>query len=302
MGTILIRFAAVLIAVAVLTFLIVKIILIKKSVRKIDLQLEERLSAGMDTNTLITVSSADKDVRKLASDLNIQLKILRKEQLRYLLGDKEIKDAVTNVSHDLRTPLTAIYGYIELLSREDLSADSRHYLAVISERADAIKSLTDELFKYSVAVSEESELPASDVIINNVLEECISAYYAVIIQNHITPDIEICSAKLHRQLNPTALSRIFTNILSNAVKYSQGDLRICLTEDGTASFSNTAPQLDTVSAGRLFDRFYTVENADNSTGLGLSIAKALTERMGGAINAEFQTDSRELTVKVYWPE
>jgi hypothetical protein len=92
--------------------------------------------------------------------------------------------------------------------------------------------------------------------------------------------------------------KIFSNIISNAVKYSDGDFSVTMKEDGSVTFTNTAKELNAVSVGRLFDRFYTVEASRNSTGLGLSIAKLLTERMGGSIEAAYQSEQLHITVKL----
>ena len=105
---------------------------------------------------------------------------------------------------------------------------------------------------------------------------------------------------MSRMLNRNALTRIFGNIISNAVKYSDGDLIITLSENGEITFSNHASRLDEIKTGRLFDRFYTVETASaESTGLGLSIAKVLTEQMGGKIAAEYEDGM--IRVKINFP-
>ncbi len=291
--------------------LLIKISVMKKSLREIGMQLREKLSS--DTNTLIGISSSDRDIRKLAADLNAALRILREERLRCRLGDKSLREAVTNISHDLRTPLTAISGYLDLLEKEGQEANPdgspaaalprsqarAKYIRIIRERTDAMSRLTDELMKYQTAVSEETKLQTEDVIINDVLEQGITAFYALLTENGVTPSIDICAQKVRRQLNKTALSRIFSNIISNAAKYSGGDLKIRLTETGEITFANSAKGLDAVSADRLFDRFYTVESNEKSTGLGLSIARSLTERMGGEISARY-TDG-ELTVRLVFP-
>lgn len=266
--------------------LIIKLIVIRCAAKEISSGIEKKLSS--DTNTLIDISSGDKEMRRLATALNVQLKKLRKEQLRCQHGDVELKEAVTNISHDLRTPLTAIVGYLNMLEREDMSPQAQRYLRIIAERTAAMKQLTEELLKYSVAVSgDKLSLDTEDVIVNNVLEESISGFYAALTETGISPEISICDEKVHRMLNKNALSRVFSNIISNAVKYSSGDLVITLAQDGTLTFSNSAPELDEITVGRLFDRYYTVETGDKSTGLGLSIARALTEKMGGTISASY---------------
>lgn len=116
-------------------------------------------------------------------------------------------------------------------------------------------------------------------------------------QRRITPVISIPQTPVTRLLDPSALSRIFANILSNAVKYSDGDLCVTLNESGAITFSNHAAALTPVAVEKLFDRFYTVENSSASTGLGLSIARLLTERMGGAINADYKEGKLHITVQ-----
>ncbi|MDE6596083.1 MAG: HAMP domain-containing histidine kinase [Oscillospiraceae bacterium] len=272
-----------LLAIAVIVLLI-KIYLMKKSAGEITEKLSEKLSA--DTNTLIDISSGDRDMRALAEKLNVQLKQLREERLRFKHGDTELKEAVTNISHDLRTPLTAVFGYLDLLEREEKSDTVKQYLGQIRGRTEAMKQLTEELFRYSIVASSKP-LKYERICINSVLEESLAEFYGAISQQGISPEIEITENPVERILDKTALKRIFGNIIGNAVKYSSGDLFITLSEKGTATFSNTAEGLDSVTVGKLFDRFYTVETAGNSTGLGLSIAKLLAEQMGGSITAEY---------------
>lgn len=281
--------------IAALLFLTVKLFLIKKSAGEISEKLEEKLNDH--TNTLIDISSGDKDMRMLAAALNAQLEQLKKQRLVYLQGDKELKNAITNISHDLRTPLTAICGYLDLLDREDLNKTSKEYLAHISNRTEVMKRLTEEMFRYSVAVSEKE--PALErVCINDVLEECIASFYGAVCERGITPVIDLTEKRVTRISDKTALSRIFSNIISNALKYSSGDLFITMTEEGEIFFKNSASNIDKISVGRLFDRFYTVEDGSSSTGLGLSIAKALCKRLGGEISADKEKEMLVIKVKL----
>ena len=252
-----------------------------------------------DTNTLIDLSTRDKHMRKLAADVNVQLRKLRAQSLRYHAGDQELKNAVTNISHDLRTPLTAIFGYLDLLEQEDLSPEVRRYTEVIRDRAQLLTQLTEELFRYSVVLSE-GNAETETVNLNDVLEESIAAFYTELREKQIEPVITLPEAKVTRNLNRGALSRVFSNLLNNAVKYSAGDLEITLKEAGEITFENTAPGLDEMQVGRLFDRFYTVEAARKSTGLGLAIAKTLVEQMGGSISAVLE--NARLQICVSFPE
>ena len=277
----------------VLTILIYLLIL-RHSIREVAEELEEKLRT--DTNTLISISTGDSSVQLLASRINAQLQALRKERLKLQTGNDELTTAVTNISHDLRTPLTAICGYLDLLEQEPQSEKSGRYLVVIRERTDAMRSLTEELFRYSVITATADELDMQAVRLNDILEQSLAGFYGALSARGITPEIRMPEAAVIRELDAAALRRIFDNILSNTVKYSGGDLAVSLLPNGAVTFSNSAPSLSRVQAERLFDRFYTVETARNSTGLGLSIAKLLTEKMGGTITAEYESGHLQICI------
>lgn len=266
-------------------YLIVKIFLIKKDIAGIDREFNEKLKA--DTNTLITVDGKDKTVCRLAADINEQLKVLRKQRLKYEQGDLELKSAVANISHDLRTPLTAISGYLELLDKEQKSQDAERYIGIIKNRTDTLKQLAEDLFRYSVITSPDYDSPKERLSVNSVLEECIAYHYNAFRQAKIIPEIHLPEITVYCNMNRVALNRIFSNLIENAIKYSNGDFCVELNDKGEITMSNMAPELSTVEVSMLFDRFYTVENAKKSTGLGLSIVKILVEQVGGTIYAKY---------------
>ena len=283
----------------IIVLLIIKICLMKKSAREISESFLDRLTE--DTNTLIDISSRDRHMRKLAQEINIQLNKLKEERHRFQQGDRELKDAVTNISHDLRTPLTAVCGYLDLLDREEKSEDAGRYLAVIRSRTEILRQLTEELFRYSVFTSAADKAPGEPVILNRLLEDSISAFYAALKQRGITPRITLPEEKIRRTLSRSACSRLFGNLISNALKYSDGDLEITLKDTGEIIFSNHASRHDRIQVERLFDRFYTVETASSlSNGLGLSIARTLAEQMGGTISAGYEDGI--LRICILFPE
>lgn len=281
-------------AIALIVVLLIKIYLLKKSAREIGDKFADRLKT--DTNTLVDISSRDKDMCELADSINKQLKILRKEHLQYHQGNTELKNAITNISHDLRTPLTAIAGNLYMIGKTDNLSEIREYVGAIEERTETMKQLTEELFRYSMIVSNESKEDTEEVFVNQVLAESISSFYPVLTEKGITPQIHITDTRIVRNVNRSELARVFSNLLNNAVKYSDGDLEITLSDPGEITFSNTAKELSTVEVEQLFDRFYTVEAAHHSTGLGLSIARTLVKRMGGTITADY--DNGRLTIRI----
>ena len=233
-------FVVAVLAAAVIV-LSVKIYLMKKAAREITQLFAEKLSE--DTNTLIDISSRDKDMQRLAAGINKQLKVLRREHLTYHQGNTELKNAITNISHDIRTPLTAIYGYLEMLQKTDDPEKRAKYIAVMKGRAELMKQLTEELFRYSVIISDESGMETERVFVNQVLQESISSFYPALSEKGIVPEIDITEKRIIRNVNKGALLRVFSNLLNNAVKYSDGDLEITLGEDGHLFMTGEATEV-----------------------------------------------------------
>ena len=273
---------------------IMKLRLLKADLDALSEQIDEKLNG--DTNVSLYVSGRDRQLCRITAKLNRQLDLLRKQQLQYQHGNTELKNAVTNISHDLRTPLTAIAGNLYMIRRTDDPAEIAGCLDAIEERTEAMKQLTEELFRYSVIVSDEREAETEEVFVNQLLQESISSFYPVLTEKGISPQIRLTDTRIVRNVNRSELARVFSNLLNNAVKYSGGDLEITLSDSGEITFSNMAKELSAVETEQLFDRFYTVEAARSSTGLGLSIARTLVERMGGTITADY--DNGRLTIRL----
>ncbi len=281
---------------AFVVVLLMKIHMMQKAAREIEAAFADRLMT--DTNTLIAISGSDRYMRHLANAINRQLRFLREKRHRFQQGDAELKNAVTNISHDLRTPLTAVFGYLDLLEQEEKSEAVERYIAIIRNRCEMLKQLTEELFRYSVILARENDIRREPVVINNVLEESIAAFYTALKERNIAPAIQMPEEKITRLLDTSALSRVFSNLLQNALKYSDGDLEVTLSESGEIVFANTASRLNEIEVGRLFDRFFTVEDARKSTGLGLAISKTLVEQMNGSISAGYENG--RLSIRIFF--
>lgn len=234
-------------------------------------------------------------VRQLASAVNEQLRLLRSQRQRYQQGDREVKEAIANLSHDLRTPLTTISGYLELMGQQQLPPDAARYLTRIGERTQAMQTLTEELFRYSLTVSAPP-LQLQPVDLRRALEETLLSLYGAFAQKGIAPVLDLAEPGSRFLLDAGALGRVLNNILANALKYSTGDLTVTLNREGVMTFSNRTAGMAAVDVQKLFDRYYTVETAQNSTGLGLSIARRLTGQMGGRIGAAYHNGCLTVTV------
>lgn len=289
--------------------LIIKIYLNNKDIKKIGENLEEILTN--DTNNLITVSTSNKQIKKVAGKLNTELKKLRKVKIQYENGSEELKRTITNISHDMRTPLTAISGYIELMENnieaEEVNnskskiirreENKQKYLKIIKRKTSELIELTEQLFKFSTTMDTLWKIDKENCCINEILEEILAEYYSIFKKKNIVPEINICNEMIYKNLNKNSLIRIFENILSNMIKYSDGDFKIRLERSGKIIFSNKAKKLDTTTVQKIFDRYFTVENANNVTGVGLSIAKQLVEINEGNIIAKYMDGNLVIEVQ-----
>lgn len=270
----------------IIFLLVLKITGMKKSIREIEESFTNILKS--DTNSLTTISSGDKDLKKLGKVINENLKTLRKLEIEYEQGNQELKRSITNISHDLRTPLTAIRGYLDLIDYQNLTKKQKDYLKYIDIKVKDLISLTEQLFDFSKGIDQNKDIVKEEVNMNQVLEEVICSFYELFKKNKIEPKIHITDKQIVKKINKEMLKRILENILSNAIKYSEEDFTIRLKDNGVLEFFNKTTVLDKISAEKIFDRYYTVENAKKSVGIGLSIAKQLVELNNGKINSSYE--------------
>ena len=210
-------------------FLILKLCLIKHSIKEIENSFTYILKA--DTNNMITILSSDKDIKNLTININNNLTDLRKQTLQYKSGNQELKNIITNISHDLRTPLTAIKGYIDLIQQENLSNKQKQYLKIVEKKSDELTELTKQLFEFSKLMDIDIELKKERCCINEILEETLASYYNIFKEKNIIPKVSISDNKIYKTINRISIIRVFENILSNVLKYSNGDFKVNLNFD-----------------------------------------------------------------------
>lgn len=275
--------------------LIFKLAVIRKDMKNLTRLVDESISLGISEE--IVLKASDGRLKELVALLNCELSRMRELKTDYIAGDRELKEAVTNIAHDLRTPLTAIYGYIDLMSKTDDPAEMKKYVAAIENRVKAITHLTEELFEYTV-ISASTERSAVTVDVRRILEDALIASYPIFTQKGISPDIKMPEEAVLCEVDPVSLSRVFGNIISNAAKYGERNFTVVMTEKGRVVFSNQASGLTEKDVSRLFDRFFTADPSRRSTGLGLSIAKTLIEQMGGTAKAEYSDGTLSISLQL----
>ena len=289
----------VLLAIA-LTLAVIKIVLLRRGFDELTENIEDQVSGK--TQIPVTLTTSDPHARHTAEILNRELKNLDRERNEYLDGNRKVAEAVTGISHDIRTPLTAINSYLDLMADEKDEALKAQYLERIKSRTLSLSDLADELFKYSTSTDPErypvqtENIVSEPIDICRVLEECMLSFYAGFKKRGIEPDIEIPDEPVFVLCDKKSANRIFENIIGNAIKYANNDLKVKLNPKGQVIFSNPAPDLTPVSAAKLFDRYFTVNEGHASTGLGFSIAKELITRNNGTIEADLKDGILMITV------
>ena len=240
-----------------------------------------------DTNILLSLSSGERSLKRLVDSLNKEIKVLLSLKREYSKGIFDIKKSAENIAHDIRTHLTAVKGYVNLLEKEDLSEEGRKYLEIIKSRVDYMKDMTEELF-LSLSMKSRGVVTLSDIDAKSILEEALVSYLVEFEKKDIIPRVVTPKDKVIIKADSKALYRIYVNIISNALKYSEGEFGVEMDEKGNTTFSNYAPNMNSVEANRLLDRYYTISDAKASSGIGLSISKEIVEEMGGSMRVRLE--------------
>lgn len=238
-----------------------------------------------DTNILLSLSSGERSLKRLVDSLNKEIKVLLSLKREYSKGIFDVKKSAENIAHDIRTPLTAVKGYVNLLEKEDLSEEGRKYLEIIKSRVDYMKDMTEELF-LSLSMKSRGVVTLSDIDAKSILEEALVSYLVEFEKKDIIPRVVTPKDKVIIKADSKALYRIYVNIISNALKYGEGDFVVEMKGNGDTVFSNYAPGMDKIEAARLLDRYYTISDAKASSGIGLSISKEMVEEMGGKLGVD----------------
>lgn len=274
------------------------IIRLKCDIRNLNKNL--RIIKNTDTNMLLTSTTLDKDICNLSITVNEILVEQRKLVVQSEKENRQFKQAITNVSHDLRTPLTSILGYIQMLKWENLTSEKRsEYIEIIEERVKYLSSLMNKLFEYSQIVEAKNMEIPDQVNVCNILRDVLSSQYEKFLEKKFDVYLEIPDEPVWWDCDGKAFERVISNLIHNALIHGVDCFQLLVQpKEGKIIFRNRVEDINKVEVTRLFDRFYTVDFSRNSntTGLGLAIAKALVEKMNGKIEAYAIDDMLSLEI------
>jgi signal transduction histidine kinase len=249
-----------------------------------------RLSDSLKSDTRkLTTTTGNASIEALCENVNASIDVHKRLAADVQNHEARLRESIANVSHDLRTPLTAILGYLELMKSNPGKMDE--YAAIIENRVAVLRELVEAFYELSVADDGTNELTLEPIDLNAVLTNCLLGNHALFENRGITPNVSLPNAPVYVQGDALALERVCQNLIQNALKYAIDKIDVSLTSDGgkvALKISNNTAHITDGDLPRLFDRFYTADKSRSggSTGVGLYVVKVLVEKMGGSVAAE----------------
>ena len=282
------------ILVILIAFILCYVFLEKAEIKRLKKELDFIMSN--DTNRILHTEFNSKELKEFVSAVNMYLSEIQKRKTEIEHKNNNLMVMMRNISHDLRTPLTSAAGYTDLILNSDLTEDEKICeMKIVEARLKRLTELVDSFFEFSKILTTNKEIELETVNLIGILEECIGNFYEDYKKENREVDFITSNNKISISTNRTMLSRIFENLISNALKYGSGNLTIEVISENAdvirISFTNRIIDKD-LDTGRIFDDFYTtdISRTKGSTGLGLAIAKEFTEQLNGNIEAHIEDD------------
>lgn len=247
------------------------------------------------TNMRLTSDLPFSELNNLIDNINDVLDLSRDIQRVSQQSEDSLKETITNLSHDIRTPLTSMDGYFQLLVQSDSEKERQHYIAVIQNRITSLKDMLEELFTYTKLQNDSYELAVESLDFGKCVFDTVFSFYDEFQKKGIEPKIDFCEGHLFIAGNHEAIRRALQNIIKNALEHGQKKIIFELQQNNDQVIFrclNDVENPDEIDMAQVFSRFYKADSArsNTSTGLGLSIAKGLIEKMGGTIQADLNAN------------
>lgn len=289
-------------SLTILIVLLIIFILKTKEINRLTLELKKLNSEGKIEK--LRLSLPNKNIENLIVEINTLIDDKRKMENIYKEKDMELREAIANMSHDLRTPLTSIMGYVYLLNDDKLDKEERkEYLKIIEKRSLVLNDLITNFYGLSRIQADQYEIKFEPVNLELVLGEIIAAFYEPLDYKFGEPEINIEEGLGPVLGDKQALNRIFTNLIENIIKHGEGEVKISLKKKNkyiVMEFSNKAEELESKDVNRIFEKFFTKDRmrTGQNTGLGLAIVKLLVEKQGQKIEAK--KVGNRLVINIIW--
>lgn len=290
-------------AVLAAVYFAVRSFRIKRSLKNASVELR-KITQRLEENRVLKQETADRDLEEFFVEINHTLSEIRREKNEFSRREQEFKRQIENISHDLRTPLTSILGYLKLMDMENVPEEERENLDTVRRKAEALSRLIGQFYDYSRVTSGDYQPELEEMDLCRLLRETVLDSWKEIEEKHLEFSFHIPERPVMMRGNENCSERIIRNLLQNAVRYAEYCLEISLKEENGSVilvFENDVSGFTQGDVEQLFRRFYVKDPSRNSqgTGLGLTIARTLAEKTGGSMRAELIGEDR-LRFTVEW--
>ena len=291
--------------IAVLTiavvYLLVRLLSLKVALKGAGKQLRE-INRELEENRIVKLALPDKDAEELLTVVNESLQAIREQKNVYVKREKELKQQIENISHDLRTPLTSMLGYLRIMETGNMNPEEREDLQTVIRKAERLQELITQFYEYTKVTSTDYSLSLENIEVTKLLREALADAYSELEKRQLEVEVNIPQGPLEIRGNVNAMQRVLQNLLQNAVRYAKSYLEVIVSEEEGAVeiiFANDVEDLNVSDVERLFERFYTLDasRTQGSTGLGLTIAKEFVEKMKGSMEAELVGEKLRIVMR-----
>ena len=262
-----------------IVYTLIRFISLKKQLRKIEKQVYNKERVNITLN--------DKDIENLAATINNNMQEQKQVEIDIMNREERLKQNISDIAHDLRTPLASIRGYITLLDN-CTEQEKKEYINIIERKSEELNLLINNFYEISLFDNSSLKIQTTSIDIVQVIMEIVISNYALIKNNEIEIDNRLPEKQIKIYGEELTCKRIIQNLISNSIKYSNGYISIQLDEfDNEVIFTikNSVLELKESDLDHLFERFYTVDKSRNrsGSGLGLYIVKLLLKKIGGEV-------------------
>ena len=295
--------AAICILLILCAALTVCLILMKQQIKQITRELHKNLDPAYNRQTTITL--LDRDLNRLCTEINHSLDVQRHLKLDAARAERNLRQSVSDIAHDLRTPMTVIKGNLQLLAQEEqFSERGAEYLAICRSKTDVLKDMADAFFEMSVLESDDTAPELAPINLTKVLMQFLADSEAAIRLHGLEPEIVFPEKTVYIQADEQMLVRMLGNVLNNLLKYAKESFRLTVSQDDaccTIAFSNTVSPEKMPDPAQMFARCYRADasRSGSGAGLGLYIVRLLAEKQNAAVRA--QTAGNLLTICIAFP-
>lgn len=293
----------VILVIAIVIMILVTLLLISQQIQINDIRRQVKFIARNKTNKNVSFYGKSRGATRLAKDINLLIDTYRDREIEIMHKDRETRDTITNMSHDIRTPLTSLKGYFELLQETEDPEERAKYSAIIEERIDSLNDILETMFFYTKVDSQGYELKLNKVNMSSVVLQTLFSYVEDFERSGFEPDINV-NENVFAIVDESALKRVLQNLIKNVLVHGDSNVRVSLeviNKRAVLEVSNGIKPGETPDPSQVFDRFYKADSSRhvNSSGIGLSVAKKLVGKMNGTISAS--VDGNMFTITVVLP-